>query len=59
MLCTQTSEETRTMIMVTDNLETKITISNLQIPLCRHYEITKDSQKYGQSPSINGEKVHF
>ena len=45
--------------MVTDNLETKITISNLQIPLCRHYEITKDSQKYGQSPSINGEKVHF
>ena len=38
------------MIMVTDNLATKITISNLQIPLCRHYEIRKISQKHGQRP---------
>ena len=38
------------MIMMTDNLAMKI-ISNLQIPLCRHYEIRKDSQKYGQRPS--------
>ena len=36
-----------TMIMMTDNLATKITISNLQVPLCRHYEIRKCSQKMG------------
>ena len=29
------------------NLAAKITINNLQIPLCRHYEIRKSSQKYG------------
>ena len=27
--------------------------SNLQILLCRHYEIRKDSQKYGQCSCIN------
>ena len=31
------------MIMMADNLATKIIISNLQIPLCRHYESRKDS----------------
>ena len=36
-------------IMMTDNLATKITISNLQIPVCRHHEVRKVSQKYGQS----------
>ena len=35
------------------------TMSHLQIPHCRHYEITKDSQKYGQHPCKNCEKVHF
>ena len=44
MLCSYTSEDTLTMIMMTDNLATKITINNLQIPLCRHYEIRKDSK---------------
>ena len=39
-----------TVIIMTDNLATKITISNLQITLCRHYEIRKDSQKYEQRP---------
>ena len=33
------------MIMMTDNLSTKIIISNLQIPLCRHY--MKDSPNMG------------
>ena len=47
-----------TMIMMTDNLAMKI-ISNLQIPIRRHYEIRKDPQKYGQRPSKNCEKVHF
>ena len=37
-----------TIIMMTDNLAAKITISNLQITLSRHYEIRKDFQKYGQ-----------
>ena len=59
MLCTLTSEDTMTMIMMTDNLATKITISNLQIPICRHYEIWKDSQKYEQHRSKNCEKIHF
>ena len=49
-----------TMIMRTDNhLATKITINNLQIPLYRHYEIRKDSQKYGHYPCKNCEKVDF
>ena len=48
-----------TMIMMTENLETKFTINNLQIPICRHYEIREDSQKYGQRPGQNCEKVHF
>ena len=59
MLCTYTSEEMMTMIMMTDNLATEIIISNLQIPICRHHEIRKDSQKYGQRPGKNCEKVHF
>ena len=59
MLCTATLEETMTMIMMTDNLAAKITISNLQIPLCRHYEIRHDSQKDGQRPSKNCVKVRF
>ena len=46
------------MIMMTDNLAMKI-ISNLQIPLCRHYEIRKDSQKYGQRPCKNCVKSIF
>ena len=48
-----------TRIMMTDNLATKITISNLRLPLCRHYEIRKDSQKYGQRPRKNCEKIDF
>ena len=48
-----------TMIMMTDNLAAKITISNLQIPLCRHYEIKHDSQKDEQLPNKNCEKVRF
>ena len=47
------------MIMMTENLATKITRNNLQIPLCMHYEIRKDCQKYGQRPSKNREKVNF
>ena len=43
MLFTQTWEETITMIMMKDNVATKITISNLQISLCRRYEIKKGS----------------
>ena len=46
-------------IMMTDNLALKITISNLQITLSRHYEIRKDLQKYGQRPCKNCEKVRF
>ena len=42
-----------TMIMITENLAMKITINNLHIPLCRHYEIRKDSQKYGLRPCKN------
>ena len=57
MLFTYTSEETIAMIMMTEKLATTITMSNL--PLCRHYEITKDSQKHGQRPCKNCEKVHF
>ena len=34
-----------TMIMVMENLAMKITINNPQIPLCKHYEIRKDSKK--------------
>ena len=30
-----------------------ITIHNVQIALCRRYEIRKDSQKYGQRPCKN------
>ena len=30
-----------------------------KITLCRHCEIRKDSQKYGQRPSKNWEKGHF
>ena len=33
------------------------TINNLHILICRHYEIRKDSQKYGQRPCKNFEKV--
>ena len=33
--------------------------SHLQIPLCRHYEIRKDSQKYEQRPRKTCEKVNF
>ena len=44
------------MIMMTDNLATKITINNLKIPLCRKLRKT---QKYGQRPRKNFEKVHF
>ena len=44
MLCSYTSEDTLTMIMMTDSLATKITINNLQIPLCRHYGIRKVSK---------------
>ena len=36
-----------------------ITIHNVQIALCRRYEIREDSQKYGQRPCKNYEKVHF
>ena len=35
MLCTLTSEETMTMIMMTDNPATKITISDLQIGIIK------------------------
>ena len=59
MLCTVTSEDTMTMIMMTENLTTKITLSNLQIPFCRHDEIRKDSQKYEQRFCKNCEKVLF
>ena len=59
MLCSWTSEKTMTIIMMTDNLALKITISNLQITLSRHYEIRKDLQKYGQRPCKNCEKVRF
>ena len=48
-----------TMIMMTENLTTKITINNLQIPICRNYEIRKGSQKYGELSYKSGEKVHF
>ena len=33
------------------------TVNNLHILICRHYEIRKDSQKYGQRPCKNFEKV--
>ena len=48
-----------TMIMMTENLATKITINNLQIPLCRHYEIRKDSEKYGKRPCNAEMRIHF
>ena len=48
-----------TMIMMTENLAKMITIHNVQIALCRRYEIRKDSQKYGQRPCKNYEKVNF
>ena len=41
------------------NLATKISINNLQIPLCRHYEIRKDSQKYGQRPCKPKMRIYF
>ena len=47
------------MIKMKDNLATKITLSDLQIPLCRHYKIRKDSQKYGQRSGKNCEQVQF
>ena len=50
--------KTMTMIIMTEILATKITINNLRIPLCRHDEIRKGSQKYGQRTSKNCEKVH-
>ena len=48
-----------TMIMMTENQATKITINNLQIPLCMHYEIRKGSQKYGQRPFNTEMRIHF
>ena len=45
-------KETKAIIM-RENLTTKITMSNLQIPLCTHYGIKKGSQKYGQRPGEN------
>ena len=48
-----------TMIMMTENLATKIAINNLQILLCRHYEVRKVSQKYGQRPCNAEMKIHF
>ena len=48
-----------TMIMMTEDLANKITINNLQILLSRHYEIWKDSQKYGKRPCKNRKKVQF
>ena len=36
-----------TMIMMAENLATKITINNLLIPLCRHYETRKDPKNMG------------
>ena len=47
------------LIMMTGNLATKIILSNLQIPLCRHYEIRKDSQKYDQRRRKNCKRVNF
>ena len=44
---------------MTENLATKIAINNLHKLLCKNYEIRKDSQKYGQHPCKNCEKVHF
>ena len=46
------------MIMMTENLATKI-IHNLQIPLCKHCDIRKDSPKY-EHRSCNAEmRIHF
>ena len=47
------------MIMMTENLATKIAINNLQIPLCRHYEIRKSTRKYGQCPCNALMRIHF
>ena len=47
------------IIMMTENLAMKITIDNLQIPLCKHYEIRKDSKKYGKRPCRNYKKSPF
>ena len=42
-----------------ENLATKITINNLQILLCRRYEIRKDSQKNGQRLCNAEMRIHF
>ena len=46
-------------MIMTESLPTKITINNLQIPLCKHYEIRKDSKKYRQRPCNVEMKIRF
>ena len=46
-----------TMIMITENLATKITINNQHIPLCRYYEIRKNFQNHGQGPCKKTVKI--